>query len=69
MNSDPAFARWIVIQLVRILGVALTVTGILGMVGKIAMPQLTAYVVAAAGLIAASVFPLLLARRWRSPRP
>lgn len=67
MSGDPAFARWAAIQLVRVSGVALVVIGILGMVGKIPMPPLAAYTIAAAGLIAAAVFPLLLARRWRSP--
>lgn len=67
MNDDPAFARWAAIQAVRILGVVLVVVGILGMVGRIAIPPLAAYAISAAGLIAAAVFPLLLARRWRSP--
>lgn len=67
MNRDPALGRWIVIQLVRLSGIALIVTGVFGMSGRIAMPSLAAFAIAAAGLICASVFPLLLARKWRTP--
>lgn len=67
MNRDPAFGRWIVIQLVRLSGVALVVIGTLGMAGKIAMPPLAAFAVASAGLVDAAIFPILLARKWRSP--
>jgi hypothetical protein len=67
MSSDPALARWIVIQLVRLSGIALVVVGALGMAGKIAMPPLAAFAIASAGLIDAVIFPILLARKWRTP--
>lgn len=67
MSSDPALGRWIVIQLVRLSGIALVVIGTLGMAGKIAMPPLAAFAIASAGLIDAAIFPILLARKWRTP--
>jgi hypothetical protein len=41
--------------------------GALGMAGKIAMPPLAAFAIASAGLIDAVIFPILLARKWRTP--
>lgn len=67
MSSDPALGRWIVIQLVRLSGVALVVVGAMGMAGVIDMPPLAAFAVASAGLIDAAIFPILLARKWKSP--
>jgi hypothetical protein len=67
MSRDPAFGRWIAIQLVRLSGVALVVVGAMGMVGTIDMPPLAAFAVASAGLIDAVIFPILLARKWKSP--
>ena len=67
MSSDPALGRWIIIQLVRLSGIALVVIGTLGMAGKIAMPPLAAFAIASAGLIDAAIFPILLARKWRTP--
>ena len=67
MTGDPAFARWIVIQLVRLSGVALVVIGVLGMAGKIDMPPLAAFAIASAGMVDAAIFPILLARKWRTP--
>lgn len=67
MSRDPALGRWIVIQLVRLFGIALVVIGALGMAGRIAMPPLAAFAIASAGLIDAAIFPILLARKWRTP--
>jgi hypothetical protein len=67
MSGDPALVRWIVIQIVRLSGVALVLVGALGMAGKIAMPPLAAFALAAAGLIDAAIFPTLLAHKWRTP--
>ena len=67
MSADPAIGRWIIIQLVRLSGVALVLIGTLGMAGKIAMPPLAAFAIASAGLIDAAIFPTLLARKWRTP--
>lgn len=67
MSGDPAFTRWAVIQLVRVSGVSLVLIGALGMAGKIAMPPLAGFAIASAGLIGAATFPILLARKWKSP--
>jgi hypothetical protein len=67
MSGDPALVRWIVIQLVRLSGVALVVIGTLGMAGQIEMPAFAAFAIASAGLIDAAIFPTLLAHKWRTP--
>lgn len=67
MSRDPAFGRWMTIQLVRFSGVALVLIGALGMAGRIEMPPLAAFAIASAGLIDATIFPIFLARKWKSP--
>lgn len=67
MSSDPAFGRWMIIQLVRLSGVALVLIGVMGMTGLIAMPPLAAFLIASVGLIDASILPIFLARKWKSP--
>ena len=67
MKYDPAAPRFFAIQVARLGGVAMVITGAAIMAGRIAAPPLSGFALAAAGLIAAAWFPLLLARRWKSP--
>lgn len=67
MSQDPAKARFIIIQLVRLSGVAMVVFGLLIMARRIDLPVLAGYLIAAVGLFEAVIAPLLLARRWKSP--
>ncbi|HVR90838.1 MAG TPA: hypothetical protein VHG29_07080 [Novosphingobium sp.] len=67
MSQDPAFARFIVIQLVRWSGVAMVLVGLMIIVGKIDLPRIAGVVLAAAGLVEAMLMPLLLSRRWKTP--
>jgi hypothetical protein len=74
MNSDPAprdraKARFIVIQLARLTGVAMVLLGLLAMQGKLGLPPVAGYALAAIGLIDVFIVPILLARRWKSPPP
>ncbi|PEQ13936.1 hypothetical protein B2G71_06450 [Novosphingobium sp. PC22D] len=66
--SDPARDRFFAIQAVRIAGVVQVVIGMLIAAESIALPAWAGYVLLANGLIDTFVIPLLLARRWRSPR-
>ena len=68
--TDPATRarnRFIIIQLVRISGVALVLIGLLVMNGRINLPREAGFVLAAAGLFEAMLAPLLLARKWKTP--
>lgn len=69
MSSDPAFGRWLIIQCVRLSGVALVLIGVLGMTGAISMQPLVAFLIASVGLIDAAILPIFLARKWKTPNP
>lgn len=65
--SDPAKARWMIIQVVRLTGVAMVLFGILIMAGRIDLPKVAGTVLALVGLVEALVLPLVLARAWKTP--
>ena len=65
MSRDPALARFVAIQAVRLAGIALVVFGALVMAGRVDGPALGGFLLASAGLIASALFPRMLARRWR----
>ncbi|MDZ4308191.1 hypothetical protein [Allopontixanthobacter sp.] len=67
MNDDVARNRWLILNLARILGVALVVTGLLVTQGTIDWPVEVGYALIAIGIVDAFVAPQFLARRWRSP--
>ena len=68
--TDPAAARFFVLQLVRLSGALLALAGVLIISGKLAwlpkLPEAAGYVLIAAGLAEFFVAPLFLARRWKS---
>lgn len=64
---DPARSRYMVIQIVRFTGVALTVLGVAVIAGKIDLPEVAGYALVVAGVIDAMVLPPILARKWRTP--
>ena len=66
MIGDPALWRFLAIQLVRLAGIALVFFGVAIMAGRVAGPSLAGFAFSAAGIIGATLFPLLLARRWKS---
>lgn len=59
--------RFILIQLVRISGVAMVLVGLLVMNGRIDWPREAGFALAAAGLFEAMIAPILLARKWKTP--
>lgn len=66
-ERDPAARRFATIQLVRMLGVACIVGGLLVVNGRWQAPDWLGYVLIANGLIDAFVIPPILIRKWRSP--
>jgi len=67
-NSDQqARNRFIVIQIVRLSGVAMVLVGLLVMTGRIDWPREAGFALAAAGLFEALLAPLLLSRKWKTP--
>lgn len=70
-QRDPAEARWLVIQLVRAVGVAFVLVGLLHTAGRIALldgiPLWFGYVLVGVGFVDVFVVTRVLAKRWRSP--
>lgn len=67
MKHEPALFRLLAIHAVRLAGVALVIFGVMVMAGRLDGPPLGGFALASAGLVCAAIFPVLLARRWRSP--
>lgn len=67
-EPDLAKARFAIIQLVRILGVACVIAGMAIGANKFAMPLWVGYLLIINGLIDVFVLPKVLARKWRSPK-
>ena len=71
-QRDPAAARWLAIQLVRAMGVAFVLVGLLQTAGTFSpltgVPQWFGYVLVGIGFVDVFVVTRLMARRWRSPR-
>ena len=72
-RRDPALLRWAAIQLVRILGVACVLGGLLILFGQVEsfarLPEWLGFLLIAGGMIGVFVVTAALARRWRSPPP
>ena len=67
VNDEVARNRWLVINAVRVAGVAMVLVGILGLRGVFAYPAVAGYILLVVGLFDIFVAPLLLARKWRTP--
>jgi len=68
-TEDPARKRFLTIQAVRTAGVVMILLGMLVLRGKIGWHPAIGWVLLINGMADVFVVPLLLARRWRSPRP
>ncbi len=68
VSDDVARNRFIVLNLVRLAGTALTVVSMLILGDAIDAPYALGYVLLGLGLVAIFATPLMLARRWRTPR-
>jgi len=69
MNEDPARKRFLAIQAVRTSGVVMILLGMLVLRGELTWPQAIGWALLLAGMADVFVVPMLLTRRWRSPRP
>ena len=68
VSDEVAQRRWLVINVLRLGGVAMVIAGMLGTRQIVAMPMIAAYALIAVGLLDIFFVPLFLARKWRSPR-
>ena len=70
MTEDEARARsrFMVIQIVRLTGLGLFLFGLLAIAGRVELPVAAGYVLAVAGMLEMLVVPLILSRKWKSPR-
>ena len=68
VSDEVARNRFVVLNLVRLAGTALTVVSMLILGDAIGAPYALGYVLLALGLVAIFAMPLMLARRWRTPR-
>ena len=66
--SDPAKPRYFALLLIRAIGVALVMIGLLAANDRIALGRVAGVILAVVGLLMFAVVPLLLAKRWRSPK-
>ena len=70
-EPDPAAGRWAVIQVVRAVGVATVLAGVLHTAGRIPLlaevPRWFGFILVGVGFVEIFFLTRLLARRWRSP--
>lgn len=64
---DPAKARFIAIQAMRFMGVALVIFGLLVINRQVDLPIEAGYALFLVGLVDALVMPTVLSRRWKTP--
>jgi hypothetical protein len=67
LSHDPAKKRFFTLQLIRLSGAALAMTGLAALAGKTDLPWLAGAVLFVVGLFDLFVFPIILAKRWKSP--
>ena len=66
--EETARKRFLILQLVRLTGVAMTVFGAMIIAGRVIdLPEL-GYVLVVLGAIEFFAIPVILARGWKSPR-
>ena len=65
---DPARSRFLTLQALRWIGLALVLAGLLALYRKLPLPEAAGTVLVPLGLIIALIVPSLLAKRWKSGR-
>ena len=65
--DNVAKQRFMVMQVIRLSGVALFVFGIMIVKGILPLPAIAGYVLAVVGIFDAFLMPVILARRWKTP--
>lgn len=66
MNDDPARLGFMILQFMRLSGVAFAVFGAAIMAGKIHLPHEIGAGLAVFGVIESLLLPALLVRKWKS---
>lgn len=69
VDEDRAKSRFLVIQIMRLTGVAMVVAALLMLNGVLPLPEIVGWVLLPIGLVDIFVVPQALARKWRSPKP
>jgi hypothetical protein len=67
VGDDDARTRFFVIGATRLIGVVIVLAGILGLKGRLPIPDVAGYAFIAFGLFDVFAVPLILARKWRTP--
>ena len=68
MTDDQARSRFMVLQMLRFIGVALAILGVAIIAGKIDLPREAGFVLVVIGVLDTLVVPTILARKWKTPR-
>ncbi len=66
MSEDTAMQRFIVLNTVRLTGVAMVLIGVLVIEGVVDLPDIVGYVFIPFGLFEVFFMPFILARHWKS---
>ena len=66
-RDELAKKRFMAIQLMRFMGAALVIFGLLVINGNIDLPRVLGFVLVLIGIVDALVMPSILVRRWKSP--
>ena len=67
-QSDPAAARFWALQAIRLSGVVLGILGALILARIVDLPPVAGYLFLLVGALDVFVIPLMLARKWKSPK-
>ena len=67
VSEDVARGRFLVINVLRLGGVAMVIVGILIAERMFDLPIVAGYILIGAGVIDIFLVPQMLARKWRSP--
>lgn len=69
-NDDPAVWRFWALNFTRLLGVGCIIAGMLLSAGRILpqLPQWAGWLLIANGLVDVFVLPVMMARKWRTPK-
>ena len=67
-QKDPAFARFMLIQLSRLVGIVMVLAGLAMANGVIGPDPVVGYGLILAGMVETFVIPVIMAKQFRSPK-
>jgi len=67
-DADIAKRRFLALAMIRLTGTAIALFGVAILAGIVALPNMAGALLLIAGTADAVVVPILLARKWKSPR-